>query len=230
VANAHLLCVHDSYLKDKPSLVVETPRIAPRDLLSRGGGGHGGAVAKVFTGLNILEFVAPFVVPEAVLIGSFEALDAILTDEHEFALDLVALLHYALVAYQEHDYGLATVLAWTVCEALLNAKWEGYLGKRSLRDDDGQSTIAINRSRRDFLTSADITAGIMSEVLELAGELSLDMYNTIKPARRARNKWLHELREPSGKGAAQALKAAELFIDDFFGFDLQVSTGRKVTG
>jgi hypothetical protein len=170
------------------------------------------------------------VVPEAALVDSFETLDAILKHDLEFALDLVALLHYAHVAYQEHDYPLATVLAWTVCEALLNAQWKNYLDKRRQRQEGGQSTIAINRPRRDFLTSAEITASIKSEVLELAGELSLETYNAIKPARSARNKWLHELKEPSGKSAARALQAAQLFIDDIFGFGLQLSTSRKITG
>jgi hypothetical protein len=95
VANPHLLCLHSSYLKADPSLAVDTYRIAPRDLLGPGGGGHGAAVSKVFTGLNPLEFMAPFVVPEAVLIDSFEALNAILLHDFDFALDLVALLHYA---------------------------------------------------------------------------------------------------------------------------------------
>ncbi len=230
VANPHLLCLHSSYLKADPSLAVDTYRIAPRDLLGPGGGGHGAAVSKVFTGLNPLEFMAPFVVPEAVLIDSFEALNAILLHDFDFALDLVALLHYALVAYQEHDYPLTTVLAWTVCEALLNARWKSYLDERRQRKEDGQPTIAINHDRLKFLTSSEITASIMSEMLELAGELSLDLYNAIKPARSARNKWLHDLKEPSGKGAAQALQAAQFFIDDFFGFDLQLSTGRKITG
>ncbi|MCH7583462.1 MAG: hypothetical protein IIC72_12635 [Acidobacteria bacterium] len=230
VANAHLLCVHSTYLTTE-SLSVQTQRIAPRDLLSQGGGGHGGAATRIFTGLNPLEVIgASLVVPEVVLTDSLNKLDAILTHDLEFALDLVVLLHQAHVAYQEHDYSLTTVLAWTVCEALLNTKWNGYLDEQKQREQDGNSITAINSSRRSFLTSGNITANIMSEVLELSGKLPLDLYIKLQSPRKARNKWLHDLHAPSGKSAADALEAARLFINDFFGFDLQLSTGRSITG
>ena len=66
---------------------------------------------------------------------------------------------------------------------MLNAHWVKYIERQ------GASKARIKK-----LQERDWTAGVVTETLSIAKELSDELYTELNAVRKARNRWAHELR------------------------------------
>lgn len=139
---------------------------------------------------------------------SFEVIDAAgftieraLRDSTGLAIPSLALLNEALCAHKQHNFPVAVVAAWAICERLQSKLWTQYVESRY--EENG---VRVNRARRDWLQGPEFTASIVTTVLELAGDISTELRVALDAARRARNHWLH-------RGVAPDMNASELCVD-----------------
>ena len=149
-------------------------------------------------------------------------LDSILREED--VVQLVDLLYKGYFRYSLHDFSLAAVIAWAVCEKLLNVSWSRYLN--DLRSAD-QQAIRMPRQRLQKLMGRDFSASTLTEFHELAGLLSFEMYNKLNQARQIRNAWMHNLESATDHDAANALQIAQELLKEIFSVELKIQLARS---
>ncbi|MEU0547880.1 hypothetical protein [Micromonospora sp. NPDC005979] len=117
------------------------------------------------------------VVPEASLRTACQFLDQLIGGKNPSrGTSLAALMNDAVVSYNSHEFSSSLVSAWTICEALLQDRWEKHLA-------DVASMVPLTAKRRKFLLGRDFTASIVIENLAIAGKYPLDLYEQIGVSR-----------------------------------------------
>jgi Rad3-related DNA helicase len=127
-----------------------------------------------------------------------------------------ALLLRAAKAAEDEEYGLALIIAWSLSEQMLNAHWVKYIERQ------GASKARIKK-----LQERDWTAGVVTETLSIAKELSDELYTELNAVRRARNRWAHELRPIAEDEAHRAVKLAGSMLTSVGGFSLALRPWRR---
>jgi hypothetical protein len=140
---------------------------------------------------------------------SFEVLDRIMLRPDDNLLTLTDLFARANLAYQDHNYSVALIIAWAVIEKLLRTLWNRYVEANRKRIVDAEPQTFINADRRKRLIEGrEFTAAVISEILSLCDELLLSDYNDINLVRKARNEWMHSVAGVSMDLAGLAMKVA----------------------
>jgi hypothetical protein len=156
-----------------------------------------------------------------------DRLEKCVDKESDGALKLCGLGNLAVSSLEDHDYPRCLVTCWVVIEAFLNKKWKTYLNEgRALKVSDER--IFINKNRFEKLTSTNYTASIIIENLSLLGKLSFEEYVIIEDVRKARNKWMHELKDVQLSSAQTALRAAAELFKSEFTVELPIGTGLRL--
>ncbi len=124
------------------------------------------------------------VVPQSVFDSMASSFAGIVTEDHR--VWLLAQVMAALDSYNAMSWSASLVQGWFVIEVFLNELWVEYLSENVGTPND--VGLRIDGKRRDFLTGRDITASIMSNVLELAGRIDRSLFNDIETVRDRRNK------------------------------------------
>jgi hypothetical protein len=144
---------------------------------------------------------------------SFRLLSTILHHPDPDALFLADLHVRSCKAYEDHNYALCLVTAWTIAENLMQRLWNRYVDENRLRQVAGTEVVFINSDRRDkLIKSRDFTPSVISEILSLTNRLPFELYQGISKVRQARNEWLHDLRPVSRDDASRAVKTAEQML------------------
>lgn len=151
-------------------------------------------------------------------------LDAVLK-ESEIA-QVVELLYRGCYRYSFHDFSLAAVIAWTVCEKLLNTSWVKHLDHVRASADPSSK---MSKSRFDKLTGRDYSASIITEFHELVGLLPFEMYERLNAARQVRNNWMHKLAQVSDQQAIDALQIAQDMLNHVFQLKLSIQLSRSTS-
>jgi hypothetical protein len=159
---------------------------------------------------------------------SFRMLNDILSHASPDALLLVDLYARSCHAHETHNHSLCLVIAWGLTEKLLTRHWERYLERNRKRTIDGAETSFINGERMDKLTGRDYTASVVSEILSLVGELPLDLYKHLSRVRKARNDWMHELKEVSRGESYLAVQVASRMLELIEGIKFAVHIGASI--
>ena len=136
---------------------------------------------------------------------SLELLDQMLQRDDPGLLQLIDSLYGAARSYAERRAGEAASVAWTVCEQLLSEAW-------TLLLNDTKSQGRMPGKRRNKLEGLDYTASIKVEMLEINGRIDYDLYGQLEVARRARNQWVHKMREPNYSEVSQTIGAAQVLL------------------
>ena len=152
--------------------------------------------------------------------AAVDLLDNLLSSDPLFAVDIVEAAYIAAIRFSEKRMGEAVVIGWSVCERLLNAKYEGYLDKST--QGRGQR---LSRERRKKLTGRDYTASVLTEFLELSGQLDKTLYGRLEEARKARNAWAHNLDQPRLSQAYDCLRAGWQLIEEVLGLRVLFQPG-----
>lgn len=133
----------------------------------------------------------------------------------------LALLAKSLAEYRVGNYDTSIVLAWFITESIVSELWEQQLD--NLDRDMEQGRRRINQERRKFLVGRDFTVSIRSNLLELFGVISHDLFSNIDVVRGYRNKIVHSLGfTPKAAEAQRALQTALSTIE------LQQSLGLRL--
>ncbi len=149
---------------------------------------------------------------------AFVKIHTTLGDDDTF--QLLALLQDCISHFHNHQFSAALVVGWSVAEALLNRRWRTYLNE--VGGEAGRTKI--NKDRRDKLTGRDFTASIITETLSLAGKLNEATREELDSARKARNKFVHNVRDCDPAIAFQAASVAAKMIGEDAGFDFRISS------
>ena len=135
LVNAFALCLHSAGIElESPTLggfrVTHEDLVDGTDLMN-GYGGPGMRHMPVAPGTgHVMPLSRHLVCTEQEIARACELLDHVLETAHR-APELVALLNESLDACRGHNFGLAVVTAWTVCEVLIQQRWDAYTQKRS---------------------------------------------------------------------------------------------------
>ncbi len=146
---------------------------------------------------------------------SLDTLDEILAaDDTAGLIQMVEAVYLATCRYTEGRFGEAIILAWGACEQLLSKMWSTFLA-------DTQLAGRLTRQRRSRLGARDYMVSVKSEVLELVLRLDYELYRQVDVARIARNRWAHEMTEPSASELTTAMRAAEGLFEQVYSIRLR---------
>lgn len=125
----------------------------------------------------------------------------------------ISLLDQLFVAQKhgaESRSGIALVSIWAVIEYFVLEDWSKSLDARSL-----------SHEHRKKLKGRDFSSSIILEFLNAMGIYDDDLFKALDKLRRARNVWMHELKEPSSRDLHLAGTAVRKLIERHFHFDLE---------
>lgn len=130
VLNAHLVCFHSS-LSEKQNACINKMNVDLHNLILKS---DIDTPAHAYSGTKIAlqvwraypGFPRSFVVEEQTVQHSLERLNDILR-QAPASLEFVALLNLGAVSCEEHNYPLAVIVGWTICERLLCIRRDEYL-------------------------------------------------------------------------------------------------------
>ena len=153
---------------------------------------------------------------------SLSLLDSVLEKNEATLVQLVEAAYMSACRSVEKRFGEALVLAWGVCEQLVSHEWSKLI--------DAKHPSAVDRmprDRRKKLEGREYTASVMVEMLELAGYVDHELYRKLEIARKARNKWAHEMRAPTELEVSVAISAVERMLGESKGLQLQLQTSGR---
>jgi len=256
--NAHLICLYDAVARSQ-KYVLEKTLLSHEDTISASdfsnpfssmGGGWRTPFTEIVTQYShdfaatrgpheayaaqmkwFMQYHVRVVVTEEALKTSFATLAAVLDHSSNHSLLLVEILAHGCKAFEDHNYSLALVTAWSVIEKMLQARWHRYIdGERAAKEDvDGQQVPRVNADRAKKLKDGNnFTASVVTESLTCLGLLPFPLYKPLNQVREARNKWMHELRPVTRDAASQAVQLAQDMLRQVEGIDLTIPVGTRL--
>lgn len=150
---------------------------------------------------------------------SLTLLDQILSQNDVGIIQIVEGAYISACRSRERRFGEALVLAWGVCEQAVSREWIKLI-------ESGPSG-RVSKERRGKLTGRDYTASVMVEMLEISSRISHDLYRSLEIARKARNRWAHEMRAPKESEVGIAIRAMEEMLLNTFNLTLQLQSGGR---
>lgn len=155
---------------------------------------------------------------------SLNLLDGILATDAAVLVQIVEAAYIAACRQRDKRFGEAVTLAWGVCEQLISSAW-----KKLLEDTktNGNVDNRMPKDRRHKLTGRDYTASVMVEMLEINGRIDHDLYRLLEVARKARNKWAHEMRVPKESEVHFCMQAVESLLRHIARVHLSLQSGGR---
>lgn len=153
---------------------------------------------------------------------SLELLDRILEAKNPVLVQLVEAAYIASCRQREKRFGEAVTLAWSVCEQLVWSAWKAMLEEKA-----NATPGRLPKDRRDKLTGRDYTASTVVEMLELHGVIDRELYRLLEIARKARNRWAHDLRVPGERDVQMCLRALQTLLFQVKKLPLVLSSGGR---
>jgi hypothetical protein len=157
-----------------------------------------------------------------VVTKSFDLLDQILASSPP-AIAMVEGAYMAACRSVEKRFGERVVLGWTVCEQLISIAWRRLLDTKK----SAGGAKMMTGKRIEKLTGRDYTASVMTEVLELNGLLSAEVYGWLEIGRKARNAWAHSMQTPNEIDVYACVSASRALFKQLLGIDLVLQTGGR---
>ena len=148
------------------------------------------------------------VCPAEVLERACQTLDELLRHRDERTLDLFELLNTSVVACRGHDFDLAAVGAWAICEAVLGSVLDEYARRQAEAHQ-----LLVDAGRRAQWSR--MNAAATSELLALAGVLPAGLDERLGRARKARNAWIHGGKPVGYAAATDATQLAANLLGQF---------------
>lgn len=142
---------------------------------------------------------------------SLAMLDDVLSREDDKLIKLLEEIYFAVSQQYEGRLGISLIGLWAVIEQLLDQMWGEKVANSS-----------ISGSRRQKLKSRDYTSSVRIETLRLMGYINDEAYSNLEAARKARNAWIHGMKEPSCNQLQNAKNALKKFMLDTQKIDLLI--------
>ena len=136
----------------------------------------------------------------------------------------------SIAEYKVGNFDTAILLAWFISESIILKIWRDHLSRLNL--DAGAGRQRINADRLDFLTGRDFPVSSISNILELSGNIPLDLFKDVDAVRRFRNKIVHgDSRYSANAANAQlAIKTARELSRREHGIDFELNLSYSVSG
>lgn len=150
---------------------------------------------------------------------SFNLFDNILAAQDSGLIQIIEAAFLSACRMQEKRNGEAITLAWGACEQLISQLWKEMIEPSVTHS---KSTKKLTKNRRDKLTGRDYTASVIIEMLELNGRISSDIYKLLEDARKARNKWTHEMQVPNQNDVNSCMQAIQKLLLEFKGIKIHL--------
>lgn len=229
--NCYLVCLYTAVLRIE-NRAIEKMVVTPRLVLLRenldeiGMGGDPSAFAQLAhrfpgtrgTSSSGLLDRSP-TLGHDILEMSFDIYDQLLLRAEPDLLVQTELLLRSTAALENHDFPLALITSWAVCEYLAHRLWDRYI--QDNRKRGGSSFLSGDRIRR-LKDTRTYTAAVILEVLSLQGRISKKLYARLTATRSARNGWLHELKPISRRAGEEAQEAAQQMLNLVENLDWQL--------
>ena len=231
VMNAHLSCLHTAVVKLQ-NFGHDPMVVNPSELLAI----HcfeeswGGASDRRLIELSMARYISTYrndlptgldwrissrhlLVETSTLEESFRLLNKILNNESEVVLMLCDLYTRSHKAYNEHNYSLCLILAWSLSENLLQRLWKRFIEENRSTTINGEEVSLINADRKRALEDGgNFSASVISEVLSFSQWLPISTYKDLSATRRIRNNWIHNLAPVSRESASVSVRVAEQML------------------
>ena len=155
---------------------------------------------------------------------SFKILNEILVRNESSVVQLVEAAYISACRSRDKRFGESVVVGWTVCEQLISLLW-----KTMIDPVDAQTTSAtrLSKQRRSKLLSRDYTASVMVEMLEVNGRIDNKLYELLETARKARNKWAHEMKVPTQNDVYSCQRAVQNLLKLVLNIELSHLSGGR---
>lgn len=164
------------------------------------------------------------VIEIAVIERSLDQLDEILVRHDPRLVEIIESFYIASVRGKETRLGEALTIAWAACEQLLSIAW-----KRLLDSDGAQpESVPMTKVRRAKFNGRDYTASVIVEILALSDQLDGKLYSNIESARKARNRWAHDMASPSIAEAHAVLSSLQQLLLQVLDVRLQLQLGAEI--
>ena len=147
---------------------------------------------------------------------SLDLLDRILVSGGPALVRMSEAAYLAACRYAEGRFGEGVTLAWGVCEQLISTAWDRALNER-------KGTGHMPKTRRKKLEERDYTVSVKTEFLELEGRIDHNLYQHLEEARKARNRWAHDMQQPNNAQASHSIRALEGLLRDIHGVQLSLA-------
>ena len=122
----------------------------------------------------------------------------------------LAAVTKGIAEYKVGNYATSLVLSWFVCESQLSAHWRAFLKASNIEFPDRSKRISSDRQQT--LTGRDYPISVVSNLLELSGEIPYETFRHIDTVRGYRNKVVHQ--EPNFScGPTHCQEAIKLALD-----------------
>lgn len=125
-------------------------------------------------------------------------------------LQFAELYLRAARALTDYDYSNSIVQSWALIELLITDLWDRYV-----------------EARREARIS--MTIALTGTVARVVGELPKDLHEQLDTVRRARNKWIHELKPVSADDADAALALVRALLKRVESIELHIETPRQIS-
>jgi hypothetical protein len=226
VANALALSIHSATLElDK--LATGGFRVTHEDLMhfhSSLSGFSGGAGLPLVPGEGyLMPRLRTGCCREEVLLRASELLEDVLSSVDPEALNLINLLNHGLIACRGHDFDLAVVTAWSVCERVMGQLLLTYAEAQA-----SAHSLPLNRDRRNNWNR--LNAATTTEVLALAGQVPPDLEERVSRIRKVRNAWIHGGDPVSYGMATESVMLAATLLERYQGLAFRVAPSVGVAG
>lgn len=133
------------------------------------------------------------------------------------SLELHKVSHYRL---SQKNFAECLVMSWTLCENMIDFIW-----KKMISEIRSASPERMGKVRIDRLKGNSFTASVRIETLELSGLLNSDQAEGLNFVRKARNNWLHNLKEVAEPEALKSIDVCQNLISSLYSIPIKSTSG-----
>lgn len=149
------------------------------------------------------------IVPIDCVEGAANLLEHALSSNNGSALYILNEIFSSMTVWASGRNGFAISGLWTVIEQILGKIWSNY-------------AAGLSKIRREKLLSIGITASVRIEMLYSLGYIDDAVYKEVEIARKARNKWVHEMRAPTYANLLASIKVVERLMHSEYGIAIEL--------
>ena len=80
------------------------------------------------------------------------------------------------------------------------------------------------------LSGRDYTSSVITEFLELEGLIDHTIFQHLEEARKGRNRWVHDMKEPNNSQVSRSIQAVEGLLQNVHGIQLSLSLSSPSPG
>jgi hypothetical protein len=163
----------------------------------------------------------PHTIGVAQLEAAADALNSLLTHPDSDAIKCISLYNLSVASFGQLDFARSLITAWAVVEKLINVLWKQFISTNSQNNINRFLSPPTSGARADKLKSNNITASIKTEILSITNIITEEEYREIEKSRKARNEWMHTLKNISHEDAISCAFAAALLIKKIYHLKVQ---------